>query len=189
MLITIIDNYDSFVFNLVRYLEETENNEIIVMKNDAVDWEILDKSDGILLSPGPGLPNEAGNLMQVISRYHDTKNILGVCLGHQALAEFYGLKLKQTETLFHGKSSQAVLTIYHPFFKSIPKEFSVGRYHSWTVSEVNSCIETLAQTDENEIMAIAHNKDKIIGVQFHPESILTPSGRQMINNWVQLIKK
>lgn len=189
MKIAVIDNYDSFVFNLIRYLEEVEGCEVIVQRNDAIDYEEIDTCDSLLLSPGPGIPSEAGELMAIIDRYKTEKPILGVCLGHQAIAESFGYELSQNEHPLHGKSSMIKHVNSSPLFVGIDEEFEVGRYHSWSVKGKSlDELEVIASTKEGEIMAFTHKQLTIYGTQFHPESILTPQGRQIINNWVTICK-
>lgn len=189
MKITVIDNYDSFVFNLVRYLKENKYCEVNVMRNDSINVDVLDQCDAILLSPGPGIPKEAGELMNIIHSYHSTKPILGVCLGHQGISEYFGCKLVQNKKPLHGKSSTISHNEQSSLFEGIEKEFQVGRYHSWSVNpSVSKDVEILAETDDQEIMAIRHKELPIFGVQFHPESILTPMGRIIINNWITTIQ-
>lgn len=189
MKIAVIDNYDSFVYNLVRYLNEIETVETIVRRNDKIDFSELESCDAILLSPGPGIPSEAGQLIDVIKTFHSTKPILGVCLGHQAIAEYFGAELKCIESPMHGKASLVKHQDEDNLFKAIPIEFTVGRYHSWSVNhKLPSEIMATAFSNDNEIMAIKHKVHPVKGVQFHPESILTPHGRTMINNWVSSLK-
>lgn len=185
MKIAVIDNYDSFVFNLVRYVEEEGKCEVYMMKNDHIDYEILDKCQAILLSPGPGIPSEAGELMSVIERYHDTKKILGVCLGHQAIVEYFGGTLKQMVRPLHGKASEIYHTNTSSLFENIPKTFHAGRYHSWSADKLPPSLQVTAVSFDQEIMAIQHKSLQITGIQFHPESILTPDGRKMIRNWLE----
>ena len=186
MKIIVIDNYDSFVYNLVRYVEESTSGEVHVFRNDNVDYSELDQADGILLSPGPGVPTEAGDLMRIIESYHITKPLLGVCLGHQAIAEYFGCELYQQEKIHHGKSSRIMHSSTSVLFDSIPEQLEVGRYHSWSVDNVlSSSIEATATSETDEVMALQHRILPIQGVQFHPESILTPHGRTMINNWIK----
>lgn len=188
MKIAVIDNYDSFVYNIIRYVKESNVDEVIVMRNNEVDYEVLEKCDAILLSPGPGIPSEAGDLLKIISQFGSSKNILGVCLGHQAIAEVYGGKLEQCKEPIHGKASLIQHEQNDIIFDSIPQEFEVGRYHSWKInSNVPNVLVITAQTKEGEIMAIKHRDLNIRGVQFHPESILTPQGRKMIENWVSSV--
>ena len=188
MKIAVIDNFDSFVFNLVRYLKEIDNTEVVVMRNDSINYEILDISDGILLSPGPGIPSEAGDLFKVIERYHQSKPILGVCLGHQAIGQFFGAELEACEKPIHGKSSLINQKGISALFQNIPEKFEVGRYHSWRIQNTlpNNLVGT-ADTDSGETMAIKHRIFPIEGVQFHPESILTPLGRTIIKNWIKAV--
>lgn len=188
MNIVVIDNYDSFVFNLVRYLQEAISAEITVFRNNEIDFEALEECDGILLSPGPGIPNEAGDMNAVLQQFARTKPILGVCLGHQAIGEFFGAILVQNEHPIHGKSSR-VKTLTGRLFKGLPEDIEVGRYHSWTLaSPLPECLKVTALTMSGEIMAFEHESLNITGVQFHPESILTPDGRTMLNNWINTLK-
>lgn len=189
MKITVIDNYDSFVFNLVRYLEENEGTSVNVMRNDVIDPEILENSDAIVLSPGPGIPEEAGELMSIIEKYHNSKPILGVCLGHQAIGQFFKATLVQNDKPLHGKATEIEKTGNSLLFENINPSFEVGRYHSWSIElNADSKLKSIANTPEGEVMAIKHVDYPIYGVQFHPESILTPTGRTMINNWVKSIQ-
>lgn len=181
--ITVINNYDSFVFNLVRYLEEN-NCQVHVQRNDEIDHSILEKSDALVLSPGPGIPSEAGDLLHVIERYSTTKPILGVCLGHQALAEYFGGTLIQSERAIHGKQSRIEVDTSSPVFASLDPHIEVGRYHSWCVDKLSDVMHITASLPTGEIMAIEHRSLPIYGVQFHPESILTPTGRTIISNWL-----
>lgn len=186
MKIAVIDNYDSFVHNLVRYVRETVTGEVRVMRNDRADLSYLDACDAIVLSPGPGIPSEAGDLMKIIERYVDKKKMLGVCLGHQALAEHFGMSLEPALPIHHGKSSEISLN-ESVLFSGLPKQLQVGRYHSWRVrSQHTSAMQTIATGPQNDIMALQHETLPIYGVQFHPESILTPQGRNIIQNWINL---
>lgn len=188
MKIAVIDNYDSFVFNLVRYVREYENTETVVMRNRKIDYDILNQVDGILLSPGPGIPSEAGDLMKIIAEYKTQKPILGVCLGHQAIGEHFNMRLMKAKEIIHGKSTKIEIINSNPLFDDLVKngEISAGRYHSWILEETmsQSDLKISAQTSEGEIMAIHHRDLPIYGLQFHPESVLTPLGRKMINNWI-----
>jgi anthranilate synthase component 2 len=186
MKIAIIDNFDSFVYNIVRYVKECNNDEIIIQRNNQIDYDVLDTCDAILLSPGPGIPSEAGELLNIIKRYSGKKKMLGVCLGHQAIAEVFGGELEQCEAPIHGKSTLVKQVIDDALFVGVPTEFQVGRYHSWRInSNLPSVIKSTVVSDTNEIMAIRHESHNTSGVQFHPESILTPFGRTIINNWIQ----
>jgi len=186
MKIVIIDNYDSFTYNLVHYLEEL-SGEVTVLRNDEFEIEELQAFDKILLSPGPGIPDEAGLLKQVISHYAETKSILGICLGQQAIGEVYGGNLINLDKVFHGISSKVKISVKDEMlFNTIPEEFEVGRYHSWVVSAENFPDELeITSTDENgQIMSLRHRKFDIKGVQFHPESVLTPHGKKILKNWL-----
>lgn len=186
MKIAVIDNFDSFVYNLVRYLKESTEGEIIVQRNNQIDYAVLDDCDAILLSPGPGIPSEAGELIPIIKRYSGKKKMLGICLGHQAIAEAFGGTLEQCESPIHGKSSIVKQVEKDVLFENIPNEFQVGRYHSWRINaELPKELKTTVISDMNEIMAIRHTSHDTSGVQFHPESILTPQGRKIIENWVR----
>ncbi|MBI1835972.1 MAG: aminodeoxychorismate/anthranilate synthase component II [Flavobacteriia bacterium] len=189
MKIAVIDNYDSFVYNIIRYFKESSKSDVIVMRNNEVDYSELDKCDAILLSPGPGIPSEAGDLLKIIQKYGTNKKILGICLGHQAIAEVFGGKLEQCLEPIHGRSSLIQHFDNDPLFRGISPNFDVGRYHSWKVNSIipNELIVT-AQTNTGDIMAIKHRDFNIRGIQFHPESILTPQGRKIIENWVSLVK-
>ncbi len=185
MKIGIIDNFDSFVYNLVRYVRECENVTVVVQRNNAIDYSVLDDCDAILLSPGPGIPDEAGELKAVIQRYSGKKKLLGVCLGHQAIAEVFGGVLERCPEPIHGKSSPIMVEKSDNMFVGLPNELEVGRYHSWQISTNNSTdLEVLARTKDGVVMAIRHVSHPTKGVQFHPESMLTPFGRQMIQNWI-----
>lgn len=186
MKIAVIDNFDSFVFNLVRYIKE-EQHEVVVQRNNRIDFEVLESADGILLSPGPGIPSEAGDLLEVIKRFHAKKPILGVCLGHQAIAEHFGDVLIPCPEPIHGKASRITIAKESGIFQNLPTEIEVGRYHSWQTRILPSSeLEVTASTHDSVVMAIQHRTVPTIGVQFHPESILTPSGRKMIQNWLNI---
>ncbi|MCF6131910.1 anthranilate synthase component II [Flavobacterium wongokense] len=185
--IVVIDNYDSFTFNLVHYLEAL-NAKVTVYRNDEFDIEDLQDFDKILLSPGPGIPDEAGLLKKVIAIYAPTKSILGICLGHQAIAEVFSSNLTNLKSPLHGISSKVKLT-NNPdsLFDNIPSEFEVGLYHSWII-EGKSLSNDLIVTSVNEndyIMSIRHQNFDVKGIQFHPESILTPYGKTILKNWIE----
>jgi anthranilate synthase component 2 len=184
--IIVIDNYDSFTYNLVHYLEDL-NCEVTVYRNDEFDIEELQKFDKILLSPGPGIPDEAGLLKEVIKAYAATKSILGVCLGQQAIAEVFGGSLINLEKVYHGVATNIKIQVQdEPLFKGLESEIEVGRYHSWVVNP-NDFPEVLEITslDENgQIMSLRHRTFDVRAVQFHPESILTPHGKKILENWV-----
>ncbi|WP_124980155.1 anthranilate synthase component II [Nonlabens xiamenensis] len=185
--ILIIDNYDSFTYNLVHYLEDLGAN-VTVYRNDQITPEECASYDAVVLSPGPGIPKEAGNLLEIIKYLKDKKPLLGICLGHQAITEVYGGKIINLEKVYHGLST----TMTHEgdaFFKSIPISFQAGRYHSWVADASNFPSElVITAKDENgQIMALKDRTLPIYGVQFHPESIMTPQGKLMLKNFLELI--
>ena len=184
----VIDNFDSFTYNLVRYIHLVTNTKPHVYRNDEFELEDLDRFDVIVLSPGPGLPHEAGKMMGVLSRYATTKKILGVCLGHQAIAEYFGCKLKQLDEVKHGVSSPLVIQNRKGLFDNIVNNTLVGRYHSWGVDndEFSKELVVTARTEDNAIMALKHRYLPVYGVQFHPESILTQEGLKIINNFYKI---
>ena len=185
-LIAVIDNYDSFTYNLVHYLEDLDC-QVTVFRNDEFDIDELQQFDKILLSPGPGIPDEAGLLKQVISTYAESKSILGVCLGQQAIGEVFGGKLINLEKVYHGVATNIKITNSDDvLFRDLPNEFEVGRYHSWVVANENFPNELIITSiDENDqIMSLKHSKFDVRGVQFHPESVLTPNGKKILENWV-----
>ncbi|MFK7050844.1 MULTISPECIES: aminodeoxychorismate/anthranilate synthase component II [Flavobacterium] len=187
MKIVVIDNYDSFTYNLVHYLEDL-NCEVIVYRNDEFELEELEKFQKILLSPGPGIPDEAGLLKKVIEKYAATKSILGICLGQQAIGEVFGGTLINLEKVYHGVATKVKLTdsIDEVLFRDLPQEFEVGRYHSWVVSNDNfpTVLEVTSIDQNGQIMSLKHKKYDIRGVQYHPESVLTPLGKKILENWV-----
>lgn len=186
MKILVLDNYDSFTYNLVHLLEKVCEYPIEVRRNDKISIKEVEQFDKILLSPGPGLPNEAGILPEVIKRYAAKKDILGVCLGLQAIGESFGGKLKNLDQVYHGISTPVQLLAEDVLFKDCPKSFKAGRYHSWVVDNLGlpSCFAITATDDEGNIMALKHKQYKVKGVQFHPESILSEYGEQIIRNWI-----
>lgn len=189
MNILVIDNYDSFTYNLVHILRKLKmHRELAVIRNDKVMEEDIEKSDKILLSPGPGLPKDAGKMPALIENYGPTKSILGVCLGHQGIAQNYGAQLHLMPKVKHGISTRIQVKNQSPLFKGLPEEIQVGHYHSWLVKEkgIPDELQVTAQDSEGNIMAIAHKYHDCRGVQFHPESILTEYGSKIINNWLRL---
>lgn len=186
MKIAIIDNYDSFVYNLSHLVKEL-GAEVSVLRNDQFRMEELEAFDKILLSPGPGVPEEAGLLLDVIRTYAGKKPILGVCLGEQAIGEVYGAQLSNLDTVFHGIQSPVTVSVPDYLFEGLPQHFPVGRYHSWVVNrkDLPDCLEVTATSDEGYIMALRHRTFDVRGVQFHPESVLTPDGKQLISNWLR----
>ena len=186
MKIIVIDNYDSFTYNLVHYLEELKC-EVTVKRNDQVNIKEIEKFDKIVLSPGPGIPNEAGLLKEIISSFFNTKSILGVCLGHQAIAEVFGAELVNLKTVYHGVATDINIIKEDPLFNDLPNPLKVGRYHSWVVKEpLPDDLEALAYDQNGQIMAFKHKKYNLRGVQFHPESILTEFGKDLLKNWLKI---
>ena len=188
MKILIFDNYDSFTYNLVHLVEKIVTDKVDVFRNDRISLEDMNTYDKIILSPGPGLPYEAGLLLPLIKEYGSTKSILGVCLGHQAIAEAYGGKLKNLSTVYHGVATNCRLSGKDcRLLNGLPENIEVGRYHSWIVSDENFPAElTVTAIDDNGyIMALQHNQYDVQGVQFHPESILTPDGEKIMRNWLK----
>ena len=186
MHILVIDNYDSFTYNLVHYLEDL-NSLVTVKRNDQLTIEEVADYDKIVLSPGPGIPDEAGLLKSIISAYAQTKPILGVCLGHQAIGEVFGGSLTNLDKVFHGVATSVQVVCDDPLFDGLGKNFEVGRYHSWVVEKpLPEELVLLAEEDNGQVMAMKHKKYDIYGVQFHPESILSPEGKQLLNNWLKM---
>jgi anthranilate synthase component 2 len=183
--IVVIDNYDSFVYNLVHYLEDLEC-EVTVYRNDQFDINEIAEFDKILLSPGPGVPDEAGLLKEVIRKYGPTKSILGVCLGQQAIGEVYGGTLSNLDKVYHGIATMIKTSVDdEQLFEGLGNEFEVGRYHSWVVDPALPDVLEATSFDENgQVMSLRHRTFDVRGVQFHPESVLTPNGKKMLENWV-----
>jgi anthranilate synthase component II len=189
--ILVFDNYDSFTYNLVHLVEKILNLSVTVYRNDQIPLEEVKQYDKIILSPGPGVPDEAGLLLPLIKAYAPTKCILGVCLGHQAIAQAFGGQLINLSTVYHGVATPIQLqpttaATKHSWLKNLPKQIEVGRYHSWVVAKDNfPDVLTITAEDENGyIMALQHNTYDVQGVQFHPESVLTPLGEKIISNWL-----
>ncbi len=192
MRILVFDNYDSFTYNLVHLVEKILHEKVEVFRNDQLRLEKVKEYDKIILSPGPGIPEEAGLLLPLIKEYAASKCILGVCLGHQAIGEAFGGTLVNLSTVYHGVATPIHIKnettgIDSPLFAGLPKVFEVGRYHSWVVSGDNfpSELEVTARDDNHFIMALQHKKYDVQGVQFHPESVLTPSGEAIMRNWLK----
>ncbi|SFR31718.1 anthranilate synthase component 2 [Robiginitalea myxolifaciens] len=182
--VLVIDNYDSFTFNLVHYLEDLDR-EVVVYRNDKISLEEVGKYSHILLSPGPGIPDEAGLLKAIIERYGPEKRIFGVCLGQQAIGEVYGGKLINLHKVYHGVATPITLTEDDYIFEGLDKQITVGRYHSWVVdSDLPDELEALAVDEAGQLMALRHRDYDIRAVQFHPESVLTPEGKKMLSNWL-----
>jgi anthranilate synthase component 2 len=187
MKIVIIDNYDSFTYNLAHLVREL-GTQVTVVRNDQFQLDDLTSFSKIILSPGPGIPSEAGLLLDVIRRYAGHKPILGVCLGHQAIGEVFGAKLENLSNVFHGVATEGSQLGNDPLFSGLPRRITMGRYHSWVVSRdgLPDCLEVTAVSDEGQIMALKHKELNVRGIQFHPESVLTPDGKKMLQNWLFL---
>lgn len=188
MNILLIDNYDSFTYNLSQYLEEEggDDMEVTVWRNDQFEIDDVERFDKIVLSPGPGVPDEAGLLKAVIRRYAPTKPILGVCLGEQAIGEVFGAEIYNLNTVFHGIQSSVRIVASDYIFDNLSDSIKVGRYHSWVVGKEDfpAELEVTAVSDEGQVMALKHRRYDVHGIQFHPESILTPKGRTIIRNFI-----
>jgi anthranilate synthase component 2 len=196
MKILVFDNYDSFTYNLVHLVEKITHGKVDVYRNDELPMEKAKEYDKIILSPGPGIPSEAGMLLPLIKEYASTKSILGVCLGHQAIGEAFGGSLTNLSTVYHGVATpiqliknNSLLTTHasrNSVFAGLPNEIVVGRYHSWVINETDfpAELEITARDAHNYIMALQHKTFDIQGVQFHPESVLTPDGETMMRNWL-----
>ena len=186
MKIIVIDNYDSFTYNLVHYLEDL-NAEVTVYRNDEFELSELGKFDKILLSPGPGIPDEAGLLKEVIQKYAPTKSILGICLGLQAIGEVFGGNLINLEKVYHGVATKVNKVSDDFIFNEIPDEMEVGRYHSWSVSTENfpEVLEITSVDENGQVMSLKHKTYDVRGVQYHPESVLTPYGKKILENWLK----
>ncbi|HTD92887.1 MAG TPA: aminodeoxychorismate/anthranilate synthase component II [Chitinophagaceae bacterium] len=193
MKILVFDNYDSFTYNLVHLVEKILHQKVDVYRNDELPLEKVKEYDKIILSPGPGIPEEAGMLLPLIKEYAASKSILGVCLGHQAIGQAFGGKLVNLSTVYHGVATPVTLQLEKPvtgnaLFTGLPTEIEVGRYHSWIVSEEGfpDELEITARDANNYIMALQHKKFDVRGVQFHPESVLTPMGEAILRNWLAI---
>lgn len=184
--ILVIDNYDSFTYNLVHYLEDLDC-EVTVYRNDEFELDEIAHFDKILLSPGPGIPDEAGLLKQVIQQYGPTKSIFGVCLGQQAIGEVYGGTLSNLDKVYHGVATNVTKSVNDELlFEGLENEFEVGRYHSWVVdANLPDCLEATSFDENGQVMSLRHKNYDVRGVQFHPESVLTPNGKKMLENWVK----
>lgn len=189
MKILVLDNYDSFTYNLVHYMKELSNDTIDVFRNNEIHIEEVVKYDKILLSPGPGVPSEAGIMPELIKRYCSTKSILGVCLGHQAIVEAYGGQIYNMKNVYHGVESTLLeMDTNCPLYKGVSKDCKVGRYHSWNAVKetLPECFVITSLDEKGRVMSIRHKTDNVYGVQYHPESVLTPEGKQIIKNWLDL---
>lgn len=184
--ILLFDNYDSFTYNLLHIVKKLGYTDVEVHRNDKISIDDVEQFDKIILSPGPGIPEEAGILLPLIKRYAPSKSILGVCLGHQAIAEAFGGSLINLKEVHHGVSSIVTVTEKDYLFNSLPTRLEVGRYHSWIVSQVGLpiCIQVTSVDEEGQIMALRHKEYDVHGIQFHPESVLTPQGGTILANWL-----
>ena len=192
MKILVFDNYDSFTYNLVHLVEKITHDKVDVFRNDELPIEKVKEYDKIILSPGPGIPSEAGMLLPLIKEYASSKCILGVCLGHQAIGEAFGGTLTNLSTVYHGVATPVTVRseesgVRSKLFNALPDTLEVGRYHSWVISDENfpSELEVTARDANNYIMALQHKTFDVQGVQFHPESVLTPDGEAIIRNWLK----
>lgn len=192
MKILVFDNYDSFTYNLVHLIAHLTGVQPTVCRNDDIELSQIKEYDKILLSPGPGVPSEAGLLLPLIKEYASSKSILGVCLGHQAIGEVFGATLVNLANVYHGVATPIQVEPLRngessTLYDGLPVEFEVGRYHSWVVSdqELPTCLNITAKDENGLIMGLNHTKFDVEGVQFHPESILTPNGEQIIQNWLK----
>lgn len=185
MKLLIIDNYDSFTYNVVHAVRQLGVTPV-VKRNDELTLDEVAPFDKIIISPGPGIPSEAGLLPDVLRRYATEKPILGICLGHQALGEHFGAKLRNLSQVYHGIKSRVTVTAPDYLFDGLGDTFDVGRYHSWVVDAegLPECLEITATSPDGEIMALRHRSLDVRGVQFHPESILTPDGLRIFSNWI-----
>lgn len=186
MRILVFDNYDSFTYNLVHVIKEVSDAEVVVVRNDKLDLKDAAAYDKIVLSPGPGIPSEAGLLLDIIKMYAGKIDILGVCLGHQAIGEAFGGSLINLDDVHHGLAENVKQIAKDELFDGLPEVFEVGRYHSWIVAsnDLPDCFEVTSIDDQGQIMSMRHKEFKLRGVQFHPESVLTPHGKQIIKNWI-----
>ena len=188
MKILVLDNYDSFTYNLVQYIERLLHSDVEVRRNDQISLDEVGEFRKILISPGPGIPREAGITLELIRRYGPTRSILGVCLGHQAIAEAYGGSIYNLDRVYHGVTGHMIRLVQEDrLLEGIPGEFDAGRYHSWVVDRESlpGELEVTVENDEGYVMAIRHREHDVHGVQFHPESVLTEYGGQIIKNWIQ----
>ncbi len=187
MKLLVFDNYDSFTYNLVHLVEKILHQKVDVFRNDQLPLEKVKAYDKIILSPGPGIPSEAGMLLPLIREYAATKSMLGVCLGHQAIGESFGGKLINLSTVYHGVATPVRILNGDDLFDGLPNEIQAGRYHSWIIDEDGfpSDLEVTARDDNGYIMALRHKTYDVQGVQFHPESVLTPQGEAILRNWLK----
>lgn len=186
--ILLVDNFDSFTFNLLHSLEKNENAQVTVVRNDHLMQLPIAQFDKVVLSPGPGLPSEAGELLAFIEKIHLTTPVLGICLGHQALGQFFGAQLNRLNAVLHGVQLNTSINIHDGIFEAIPSIIKTGHYHSWVLQENNfpTCLAITAYNKEGGIMAFEHKTLAITGIQFHPESVLTPLGDDILSRWLQM---
>ena len=186
MKVVIIDNYDSFTYNLSHLIKEL-GAEVTVYRNDKFEMQQLEAFDKIVLSPGPGIPSEAGLLLDVIKSYAGKKPILGVCLGHQAIGESFGGKLTNLSEVYHGVATPSTITVKDYIFEGLPEIIEIGRYHSWVVDNAGfpDCLEVTSVSDEGYVMSLRHKEYDIRGIQYHPESVLTKEGKAILKNWLK----
>ena len=186
MNIVIIDNYDSFTYNLAHLVRQL-GASVTVYRNDQFEMSQLEPFDKIIRSPGPGIPSEAGLLLDVVRTYAGRKPILGVCLGHQAIAEVFGARLTNLAEVYHGVATEGTQFNNDVVFEGLPQRIVMGRYHSWVVDRAGfpDCLQVTAVSDDGQIMALRHKQLDVHGIQFHPESVLTPMGGQMVRNWME----
>lgn len=184
--ILMIDNYDSFTYNLVHYLEDLDC-EVVVKRNDQLALEEVGEFDEMVLSPGPGIPDEAGLLKPIIKKYAPTKRILGVCLGQQAIGEVFGGSLINLDQVYHGVATTITIVKDDYVFDGLPRKLEVGRYHSWVVHpDLPDALEATSFDENGQIMSLRHKEFDVRAVQFHPESVLTPEGKQLLKNWLKI---
>lgn len=185
--VLVFDNYDSFTYNLVQMIEQILGEKVEVFRNDEISLEDIEKYDKIILSPGPGIPEEAGILLEVIKKYASTKSIFGVCLGQQAIAEAFGGSLINLSEIYHGVATNATKIKEHKILKGLPDVLEVGRYHSWAVNpkDFPEDLEITSVDENGMIMSLKHKNYDVHAVQYHPESILTPMGRKILENFLK----
>lgn len=187
MKIYVVDNYDSFVYNIVYLLKELGISDLKIEKNDRIDLDEVATYDKIVLSPGPGIPGEAGKMMAVIDRFHRSHTLLGICLGHQAIGEYFGWSLQQLAEPLHGVTSSLDICHRADLFHGVPDDITIGHYHSWVVKPTDrSVLEVLATDPDQQVMALKHKQYPVFGLQFHPESVLTAYGKNILNNWLHI---
>jgi anthranilate synthase component 2 len=188
-MILLLDNYDSFTYNLAQYLMELSGEEVVVCRNDEVDLQTVERFDRIVLSPGPGLPSEAGCMPEILRLFAAHIPVLGICLGHQAIVEAYGGQLRQLDQVLHGLVRKVTVTVPDdPLFLGVPAELQTGRYHSWVADEAffPADLQVLALGEEGSIQVLKHCQHPVYGIQFHPESVMTPFGKKLLANWLSI---